>query len=92
MQKIIDYIKTHRWAYNMFYYIGTFAIRFFSIFIRIDNKKVLFVSFGGKKFDDSPKAIYQQMCEDKFFDDYNFVWAFRNPETFDIGARGVKIK
>ncbi len=92
MQKIINFIKTHQWAYKLFYFVGTNCIRFLSLFVKIDKKTILFVSFGGKKFDDSPKALYDQIINDDFFKDYKLIWAFRNPEKFDIGERGKKIK
>ncbi|MBN8235137.1 CDP-glycerol glycerophosphotransferase family protein [Halobacillus kuroshimensis] len=55
------------------------------------NNLILFISFGGKKFDDSPKAIYDQMIRDNRFDSYELVWAFQNPEDFEI-PRGSKVK
>ncbi|MCD7894805.1 MAG: CDP-glycerol glycerophosphotransferase family protein [Erysipelotrichaceae bacterium] len=41
---------------------------------------VLFESFMGRNYSDSPKEIYENMLIDKKFIDYKFVWCFRNPE------------
>ena len=52
---------------------------------------ILFISFGGRRFDDSPKAIYDQMIKDERFNDYRFIWAFINPNIFEV-EKGEKVK
>ena len=47
-----------------------------------NNKRVLFESFMGRKYVDSPKAIYEYMVNNKKFKDYEFVWFFNNPEDY----------
>lgn len=47
-----------------------------------DPKVVLFSTFDGRGYSDSPKAIYEYMCSDPRFADYTFVWAFREPKKF----------
>ena len=46
------------------------------------DKRVLFESFMGRKYVDSPKAIYEYMVNNKKFKDYEFVWFFNNPEDY----------
>lgn len=41
---------------------------------------IIFESFMGRKYADSPKAIYEGLLEDEHFRDYIFVWSFKNPE------------
>ncbi|MDE6292145.1 MAG: CDP-glycerol glycerophosphotransferase family protein, partial [Bacilli bacterium] len=48
----------------------------------VDDKLCVFESFNGRKYSDSPKAVYLRMLEDKKYKDYHFVWAFANPENF----------
>lgn len=55
------------------------------------KKKVIFVSLGGRKFDDSPRAIYEEMIQRKCFQDWEFVWAFVDTEEHEI-PRGRKVK
>ena len=50
--------------------------------IATDPKVVLFSTFDGRGYSDSPKAIYEYMCSDPRFADYTFVWAFREPKKF----------
>jgi len=46
----------------------------------VDEKLVVFEAFMGRKYVDSPKAIYLEMIKDKRFKDYKFVWAFKDIE------------
>ncbi|WP_423364102.1 CDP-glycerol glycerophosphotransferase family protein [Mycoplasma sp. P36-A1] len=48
--------------------------------IHFDNKTVLFISYLGKYYSDSPRAIYEEMMKNPKFDDYTFVWVFKNTE------------
>ncbi len=43
-----------------------------------DPKMAIFECFGGRQFCCSPRAIYERMLEDPRFDDFTFVWAFKN--------------
>ncbi len=45
---------------------------------RVDEKTIIFSSFNGNSYSDSPKAIYEYMINDEKFKDYTFVWAFKN--------------
>ena len=66
-------------------------MKLLKLFIAPDDNLILFSCFGGKKYDDSPKAIYELMVSDNRFKNYRFVWAFHNPEKFDIkGAELIK--
>lgn len=47
-----------------------------------EPKTVIFESFHGRQYSDSPMAIYRQMLSDKRFDDYTFIWVFR-PDKID---------
>lgn len=92
MKKYLFYIvKYVRWIYSLYFYFGSFAINVLKLFVRPDDNLILFISFGGRKFDDSPKAIYDEMIKDARFKDYRLVWAFNDPEAYDI-PRGDKVK
>lgn len=47
---------------------------------RVDNKLILFESFNGKSYADSPRNLYEYMVNSKEFDDYKFIWCFNNPD------------
>lgn len=47
-----------------------------------NEKQIVFSSFAGRYYSDSPKALYEYMLQSKQFEDYQFVWAFRQPNNF----------
>ena len=57
---------------------------FYILFNKLDNKTILFEVYGGSGYTCSPKALYEEMLKDKFFDDYTFVWAFKDPSIHKI--------
>lgn len=57
---------------------------FFYYTVSVNEKTVVFDAFMGRQFACSPKALYLEMLKDKRFDDFTFVWAFKNPGDFDF--------
>lgn len=45
-----------------------------------DEKTVVFNSFNGKTYGCSPKAVYEYMISQAEFQDWHFIWAFKNPK------------
>ncbi|MBE6286820.1 MAG: CDP-glycerol--poly(glycerophosphate) glycerophosphotransferase [Mediterranea massiliensis] len=92
MKKYLFYIvKYVKWIYQLYFYLGTFALKVLKFFVKPDDKLILFISFGGRKFDDSPKVIYDKMIVDERFNNYRLVWAFNNPDAFEL-MRDEKVK
>lgn len=84
-------VKNNKWIYSTYYFAGTTLIKVLKCFIRPRKKKILFISFGGKKFDDSPKSIFDAMKNDSRFDDCEIYWALNNPDFFEVkGAHKIK--
>lgn len=79
---LIQYVKAHRWLYNLYYGAMTAFVRWLRLFVKPDDKLILFVVFGGKYFSDSPRCIYEAMKADERFNNYRLVWAFRSPEDY----------
>ena len=48
----------------------------------VNEKRILFESFMGRKYVDSPKAIYEYMVKNKDYKDYEFVWFFKEPDKY----------
>ncbi|MCR5047387.1 MAG: CDP-glycerol glycerophosphotransferase family protein [Saccharofermentans sp.] len=88
-QRIINTLKYNKVVYFLYYYIVSFCINVLKLFVRTDDKLILFNSYAGRKFDDSPKAIFDVMKNDHRFSDYRIVWAFHNPEKYD-GINKIK--
>ncbi len=89
--KIINYLKQHPIILDTFGVIANFVFGFLSKLLKIKQKYMLFASYGGRKFDDSPKAIYDEICKRREFDNWTLVWAFVEPEKFNV-PRGIKVK
>lgn len=83
MRQRLIYIVKHNTAIQVLYrVVMSFVFRFVGLFIPVDEKMVLFVSFMGKNFNDSPKAIYDYMKSQPEYQDYRCIWAFEHPEKF----------
>ena len=50
--------------------------------VELDEKTIIFSSFSGRYYSDSPKAIYEYMLSDDRFNDYKFIWVFKKPKNF----------
>lgn len=92
MKKLKYLIKYSPILYNAYFYVFSLLLRVFGCFVKTDSKMILFNSFGGRKYDDSPRAIFEKMIMDTRFDDYKLVWAVNNPENFDIPKRAKVVK
>ena len=88
---IIQFLKSHPKILSFVWKNAGFFLRFFSLFVKVDNKTMLFCAFGGRKFDDSPRALYDEVCLREEFLDWHLIWAFVKPDEFEI-PRGEKVE
>ena len=44
----------------------------------VDDKLIVFEAFMGRKYTDSPRAIYEKLLADEKYADYHFIWCFRD--------------
>ncbi len=51
---------------------------------KTEDKTVVFASFNGHSFSDSPKAIFNYLKNSEEFKDHRFVWGFAKPEKFSF--------
>ena len=83
MRNKISYILKHNFFFQKLYIIiMSLVFKFIGLFIRTDNELILFVSFSGKKYGDSPKVIYDLMQNDLDFKKYRKIWAFEDPNAY----------
>lgn len=88
---LINRVKYSHTFYTLYYYIGSWGISLLKLFVKADDKLIVFSSFGGRKYDDSPKSIYEAILHDKRFADFRLVWAFMHPDDYQL-PRGEKVK
>ena len=82
-QKLVNFLKYNKVAYAIYFRVMSFCMNVLKLFVKSDDKLILFNSFAGRKYDDSPRAIYENMRKDPRFKDYKLVWAFHQPEKYD---------
>lgn len=89
-KRLITFLKAHPTILSVFWSFLGVILKILSPFFPI-RKRILFASFGGRRFDDSPRALYEAICNDSFFDDWELIWCFVNPNDFTL-KRGRKVK
>lgn len=69
-------------------------LRYFRYYLtyKVDERVIVFESFMGRAYSDSQKALYKQMLKDKYFKEYTFIWAFKNPENYEfLNTKNTKV-
>lgn len=89
--KFISFLKRNSLILKFFWICARLVLQLAALFMPCRKKQILFASFGGRKFDDSPRSLYEEILQRPEFDDWNIIWAFVDPNKFDI-PRGKKIK
>lgn len=80
--KAKELLKRNKTFYFFYYNVMSFLINVLKLFVKTDNKLILFVSFGGRKATDSPRAMYEFMRQDARFKDYKLVWGLIKMEDY----------
>ena len=88
----LDYVLKHNYTVNRLFTwsVSTF-LKIWGFFIPIDKKLVMF-SAHSRKYNDSPRTLYEHMICDQKFKDYKFVWALEDPDNVQIPGPAVKVK
>ncbi len=89
--KLIDFVQGSELVYSIYFYVFSFFINVLKLIVRADDRLILFVSYGGRYYNDSPRCLYEAMLKDERFKEYRFVWAFRNPNSFPEVKDRIKI-
>ena len=89
-EKIINFLKSHRAVLNASWSILQFTLSTASRFIP-KKKKIVIASYAGRKYDDSPKALYDEICKRHEFDEWDIIWVFVDPNQYKI-LRGKKVR
>ena len=90
-QQLISFLKQHPFFVNLAWTLARWGLRLWGLFVPVRPKTMMFSSMGGRKFDDSPRAIYDEVCRRPGFSDWTLIWAFVEPEKFDL-PRGEKVR
>lgn len=89
--KVLNFLRVHPGILNAFWKVAHVFFSFVGLFVPIKKKTILITSFAGRKYDDSPKALYDEIIQRREFDNWEIIWAFIEPGSINI-PRGKKIK
>lgn len=88
----LDYALKHNIFLNKLFRTSVSSVmRVWGLFLPINKKMILF-SGHGRKYNDSPRAIYEYMIKNPKYKDYIYIWALEDPENTDIPGPAIKIK
>ena len=90
-QKIEQIIKSNSFINRLYTMLGSLIVKTIGLFVNKDPKTILFVSYMGKSFNDSPKMIYDVLISDPEFNDYTFIWAFNDTNKYKLKESNTKI-
>lgn len=93
IKKRIEYMLKHNTFIQFCYkHIMSLGFGLIGLFIQTDKDLILLNSYGGRKYNDSPRVLFEAMIADNRFKDKKYVWAFENPDKYKIpGAKSIKI-
>ena len=88
----LDYWLKHNYVfYKLFNVAASTFMKVWGWFIPMDEKMIIF-SGHTRKYNDSPRTIYEYMYDKPQFKDYKFVWALEDPDNVDIPGPAIKVK
>ena len=88
----LDYVLKHNYAVNrLFTWSVSTLMKIWGSFIPVDEKLVVF-SAHSRKYNDSPRTLYENMIKDPKYKDYRFVWALEDPDHVQIPGPASKVK
>lgn len=69
-------LKSSSVAYIIYNRVLSIVLTMYGLFCKIDDTLILINSFGGTRYDDSPRAIYEYMRTNPKYRDYKIIWVF----------------
>lgn len=88
----LDYLLKHNlFVYKLFDKIVSLCLKVWGLFLPLDEKMIIFTAHT-RKYNDSPKSIYEAMIAIPDFKDYTFIWGLEDPENSVIPGPAIKIK
>lgn len=85
-------VKNSKLLYKIYFYVLSLGLKVIGIFVPTDENLILFVVYGGKRYDDSPRFVYEYMKQNPAYKKYCYKWAFIDPESILEVPQKEKIK
>ena len=91
INRIRSLVKNSKFFYRVYSGCGSVLLRLAGLFVRTDPNLILFASYGGRKFDDSPRFVYEYLLKHPVSADHRYIWAFIEPEKYPDIPNKVRI-
>ena len=91
INRLKNLVKNNRLIYKAYRIAGSAVLKIAGLFVKTDPDLILFVSYGGRKFDDSPRVVYEYLQKNPVSQDHKYVWAFVNPEEYPQVPNKIRI-
>ncbi len=93
MKKYIkNMVKNNKTIYAIYNFMFSLVLNILGLFVKVEKNQALFVVYGGKRYDDSPRFIYEHIKKQPEYQHIKCVWAFIQPENFDFIPQKEKVK
>ncbi|MCW0953068.1 CDP-glycerol glycerophosphotransferase family protein [Weissella ceti] len=91
MQQLKNKIKNSTLLGRMYGVLQLSFIKFLQLFVRVDDKQIMFMAYSGRQFSDSPREAFELLQADPAYADFKFVWAFNDPKAVDHSGITKKV-
>ena len=85
------FVKRNRLIYTLYLHVGSCLLRLLGMLIKTNPNLVLFISYGGQKYDDSPRVVYEYLKQNAVSATHKYIWAFVDPDQFPQVERKVRV-
>lgn len=87
----LDYVLKHNHFISvLFRKVASACMRIWGVFVTVDDKMIIFTAHG-RKYNDSPRAIYEYMLKSGKFKGFKMVWGLEDPSV-EIPGNPIKVK
>lgn len=83
MQKLKNIIKNSAFLGRIYGGAQLTWIKLLQVFVRPNEKQILFMAYSGRQFGDSPRVAFELLQADPAYKDFKFIWAFNTPSDFN---------
>ena len=88
----LDYLLKHNYYINrIFTWTASAAFKTIGYFLQKDGRLIVF-SAHSRKYNDSPKVLYEYMISHPEYRDYKYIWGLEDPEHVDVPGPAKKVK
>lgn len=91
-QYLKNLIKSSKIIYYIYYFVFSYILKLIGIFIKTDQNLAVFVCYGGKRYDDSTRVLYEYIKNNDEYKNIKTIWAFIEPKKFDMIPDDEKIR